>query len=418
MSNIPAMVTENPRAATPKFSGPAEEVAPGVFMHSLFVNTYALKTPQGLLLVDPGTARGAPSVHTAIRGWTNDPVHTIVYTHGHLDHAFGSKPFLAEGVVRNIVAQENCVDRFKRYSLTHGFNELINQRQFGSDKLRFPNEYDWPTLTFRDGLVQRMGDLEIRYRAAKGETDDHCYVWVPEKSYLFSGDLVVWRSPNCGNPQKVQRYPVEWAEALEEMAALDAEWLFPGHGLVVHGRAEVRRVLTETARYLRHIIDQVVPLLNAGKSPEEIVAAVESDPELAQRPYLLELYDHPKFIVRNLIRRWGGWWNGVAADLFPASSARQAEEIAALAGGVSALVARGRALLDSGDLEMACHLAEWANRAAPADGAALELKRDAYARRGADTKNLMAQGIYRGAMNEALVALGQEKAQKAGGYSL
>ncbi len=97
MSNTPAMVTENPLAAKPKFSGPAEEVAPGVFMHSLFVNTYALKTPKGLLLIDPGTARGAPSVHAAIRGWTDEPAHTIVYTHGHLDHAFGGRPFLAEG---------------------------------------------------------------------------------------------------------------------------------------------------------------------------------------------------------------------------------------------------------------------------------------------------------------------------------
>ncbi len=412
------MVTDDPLRAKPRFSGPAEEVAPDVFMHALFVNTYAMKTPDGLLLIDPGTARGAPSVHAAIRGWTDDPVHTIVYTHGHLDHAFGAKPFLAEGAVRNIVAQENCAERFRRYSLTHGYNQLINQRQFGSDKLRFPDEYDWPTITFRDSLAQRMGDVELRYRAAKGETDDHCYVWVPARSYLFCGDLVVWRSPNCGNPQKVQRYPVEWADALEEMAGLGADWLFPGHGLVVKGRDAVRQVLTETARYLRHIVDQVLPRLNAGQSPDEIFHAVESDPELAARPYLLELYDHPKFIVRNLIRRWGGWWNGVAADLFPATLERQAAEIAALAGGVGALVARGRALLAAGDLELACHVAEWAIRAAPRDRAALELKRDAYDKRFAATGNLMAQGIYRGAMNEALVALGQDKAQKAGGYSL
>lgn len=418
MSKTPEMVTEDPLRAKPRFSGPAEEVAPGVFMHALFVNTYAMKTDDGLLLIDPGTARGAASVHTAVRGWSADRVHTIVYTHGHLDHAFGGKPFLAEGGVRNIVAQENCAERFRRYALTHGYNELINQRQFGSDKLRFPNDYDWPTIAFRDSLAQRMGDLEIRYRAAKGETDDHCYVWIPERSYLFCGDLIVWRSPNCGNPQKVQRYPVEWAEALEEMAGLGAEWLFPGHGLVIRGRDAVRQVLTETARYLRHIIDQVLPRLNAGQSPDEIFHAVSSDPELAARPYLYELYDHPKFIVRNLIRRWGGWWNGVAADLFPATLARQAAEIAALAGGVPALVARGRALLAADDLELACHVAEWAIRAAPADVGALELKRDAYEKRFAATGNLMAQGIYRGAMNEALVALGQEKAQKAGGYSL
>jgi len=145
----------------------------------------------------------------------------------------------------------------------HGWNARINQRQFSTPQPIFPDQFDWPTLTFRDSLTQKLGDLEVRYYAAKGETDDHCYVWIPERSYLFTGDLIVWVSPNCGNPQKVQRYPVEWAEALERMASLDAEWLFPGHGLVVHGKAAVRMVLTDTARYLRVIVDQVLIRLNA-----------------------------------------------------------------------------------------------------------------------------------------------------------
>ncbi len=418
MTEEQTMVTSDPLHATPRFSGPAQQVAPGVFMHPVFVNTYAVQTPAGRLLIDPGTTRGAASVHAAIRGWSADAVHTAVYTHGHLDHAFGLKPFLDEGTRPHIVAQENCPARFRRYSLTHGYNEIINRRQFGSDNVQFPQTYDWPTLTFRDSLVQRMGDLEIHYHAAKGETDDHCYLWLPQRGYLFCGDLIIWRSPNCGNPQKVQRYPVEWAEALEKMAALDAEWLFPGHGLLIKGREAVRRVLTETAQYLRGIIDQVLPRLNAGEAPDDIFHAVTSDPELASRPYLLELYDHPKFIVRNLIRQWGGWWNGNAADLFPATAGRQAAEIATLAGGVGALVTRGRALIASGDLELASHVAEWASRAAPANHEAQTLKRDVYEQRVAVTRNLMAQGIYRGAMNEARLALGEDRAQRLGSFTL
>jgi glyoxylase-like metal-dependent hydrolase (beta-lactamase superfamily II) len=418
MTDERSMLTDDPLNARPRFSGLAQEVAPDVFMHALFVNTYAVRTPAGLLLIDPGTARGAPLVHAAIRGWCGDPVHIAVYTHGHLDHAFGLKPFLDEGAWPHIVAQENCPARFHRYKLTHGYNEIINRRQFGNDRIRFPDTFEWPTLTFRDSLVQRMGDLEIRFSAAKGETDDHCYIWLPQRGYLFCGDLIVWRSPNCGNPQKVQRYPVEWAEALEKMAALDAEWLFPGHGLAIKGRDAVRRVLTETAQYLRGIIDQVLPRLNAGEAPDDIFHAVTSDPELASRPYLLELYDHPKFIVRNLIRQWGGWWNGNAADLFPATAGRQAAEIAALAGGVGVLVARGRDLLAKEDIELASHVAEWAARAAPADPGALALKRDVYERQMAATGNLMAQGIYRGAMNEARAALGEERMERPGAFTL
>jgi alkyl sulfatase BDS1-like metallo-beta-lactamase superfamily hydrolase len=191
------------------------------------------------------------------------------------------------------------------------------------------------------------------------------------------------------------------------MAGLDAEYLFPGHGLAIRGRDAVRKVLNDTARYLRVIVDQVLELMNAGRTPEEIFHAVEPDPDLATRPYLSPFYDHPKFIVRNLLRLWGGWWNGNAADLLPSTWDAQAREIAALAGGVDALVARGRALLEQGDARLAAHVAEWATRAAPDHAAAQQLKRDVYQRRLMEESSLMAQGIYRAAMNDARAALGE-----------
>lgn len=408
MSATSPMVTTNPLRAQPRLYAAPHELTAELFMHPAFVNTYALRTPVGLLVIDPGLTQLAGSVHGAVRGWSDAPLHTAVYTHGHVDHAFGLRPFLDAGERPQIIAQENCPQRFRRYRMTNGWNACINQRQFGLPQPYFPKSFDWPTLTFRDTLVQRLGDLEVRYYAAKGETDDHCYVWIPAQRYLFTGDLIIWQAPNCGNPQKVQRYPLEWANALEAMAGLDAEWLFPGHGLVVHGAAAVRMVLTETARYLRVIIEQVLERMNAGQTPDEIFHAVEPDRELASRPFLQANYDHPKFIVRNLLRLWGGWWNGNAADLLPAPLPAQAAQIADLAGGVPALVQRGRRLLEAGDAVLASHVAEWATRAAPDDRNAQTLKRDVYARRLAEAGALMAQGIFRAAMNDAKRALGEE----------
>jgi glyoxylase-like metal-dependent hydrolase (beta-lactamase superfamily II) len=343
-----------------------------------------------------------------------------VYTHGHADHAFGLRAFLAAGERPDIIAQENCAARFKRYDALHGLNARINQRQFGLPKPMFPRHFDWPTTYVREHLARPFGDLTLELHAARGETDDALWVWVPERRYLFTGDLVIWQAPNCGNPQKVQRYPEEWADALDAMAGCDAEWLFPGHGLAVHGRDAVRMVLTETSRYLRVIVEEVRRRMNAGETPDEIFHAVEPDPELATRPFLRATYDHPKFIVRNLLRLWGGWWNGNAAELLPASPARQAEEIAALAGGVDKLIARGRALLDGGDATAAAHLAEWATRAAPSDRDAQAFKRDVYARRLDEAESLMARGIFRAAMHDAQRALGEEPTStvEAAGMSL
>jgi nickel-dependent lactate racemase len=55
---------------------------------------------------------------------------------------------------------------------------------------------------------------------------------------------------------------------------------------------------------------------------------------------------------------------------------------------------------------LASHLAEWATRAAPDDAAAQRLKRDVYERRLAEAHALMAQGIFRAAMNDAKKKLG------------
>jgi glyoxylase-like metal-dependent hydrolase (beta-lactamase superfamily II) len=404
----PRMLTRDPLHAQVRLFEPPEALTPDVLIHASFVNSYAVKTPEGLMLIDPGLTHNSRSVHEAVRAWSDAPLHTAVYTHGHADHAFGLRAFLEAGDTPEIVAQENVQARFDRYALTWGLNAHINQRQFSLPAPLFPKHFDPPTVTYRDELVRDYGGLEVRFHAARGETDDATWVWIPARKHLFVGDLIIWNAPNCGNPQKVQRYPVEWAEALETMAGLGAEWLFPGHGLAVAGEAAVRQVLTETARYLRVLIDQVLERINAGQTPEEIFHAVLPDPELATRPYLRPLYDHPKFIVRNLLRLWGGWWNGNAADLLPAPWSEQAAEIARLAGGVDAVVARGRALLEAGESVLAAHLAEWATRAAPEDREAQALKRDVYDRRLSEEPSLMGKGIYRAASNDARAVLGDE----------
>jgi hypothetical protein len=81
-------------------------------------------------------------------------------------------------------------------------------------------------------------------------------------------------------------------------------------------------------------------------------------------------------------------------------------------------VARGRRLLAAGDVNLATHLAEWATRAEPKDAEAQRLKRDVYARRLEEAEALMAQGIFRAAMNDARVALGEAPLPPAGPVSL
>jgi glyoxylase-like metal-dependent hydrolase (beta-lactamase superfamily II) len=77
---------------------------------------------------------------------------------------------------------------------------------------------------------------------------------MPDGSGLFVGDFVIWNFPNAGNPQKVQRYPIEWAAALRDMAAHGPELLLPAHGLPIEGRERIARVLDDIAGALERLV--------------------------------------------------------------------------------------------------------------------------------------------------------------------
>ncbi len=119
-----------------------------------------------------------------------------------------------------VVAHQDVNPRFDRYCLTAGYNAVINQRQFRIPGLQWPTDYRRPDTTYVDRHDLVVGGLAVELHHARGETDDHTWVWVPERRTLCTGDLFIWCTPNAGNPQKVQRYARDWAVALRVMADL------------------------------------------------------------------------------------------------------------------------------------------------------------------------------------------------------
>jgi glyoxylase-like metal-dependent hydrolase (beta-lactamase superfamily II) len=382
-----------------------DEVAPGVAMVSSFANVAAVDTGAGLCLVDTGSAFTAGAVRDVLQGWSSERATTAVYTHGHIDHCMGTGVFEADGPVE-VIAHEATNDRFDRYVRTAGYNGVINQRQFRAPNLRWPTEYRRADRTFRDELAVDLGGDRAELHHARGETDDHTWVWWPGRRVLCTGDLIIWCSPNAGNPQKVQRYALEWAEALRAMAALEPEVLLPGHGLPIAGAADCRMVLEDTAELLESLVGQTLALMNDGARLDDILHTVQPPAELVAKPYLRPIYDEPEFVVRNAWRLYGGWYDGNPARLHPPADAVLATEVAALAGGAGTLAARALAAADAGDLRLAGQLAEWAAQAAPDDHAVHEARAEVNRRRRDDATSLMARGIYTWAEDESRNRLG------------
>ncbi|HVK75961.1 MAG TPA: MBL fold metallo-hydrolase, partial [Kofleriaceae bacterium] len=65
-------------------------------------------------MIDAGGVLAAGDVHRELRAWTDSPLDTAVYTHGHVDHVFSVPMFEAEArdVTPRVIAHENVPRRF------------------------------------------------------------------------------------------------------------------------------------------------------------------------------------------------------------------------------------------------------------------------------------------------------------------
>ena len=316
-----------------------------------------------VVMVDTGTPQvfGEWAVQE-LRRFSQAPIRIVIYTHGHIDHAFNLGPVLADAARRGyprpqVIAHRRILARFTRYQRLAGHTTYINRINFGTppDTVIVP-EFYYPDTLIDAGLSLRVGDMTLELRTGVGETDDAVWLTIPERRLLFAGDFLLWCFPNIGNPFKVQRYTEGWAQALEEMAALDVEAAAPGHGPPVAGRAAVRDMLLETARALRTLHDEVVRRLNAAQPFEQILAEVKLPADLAAKPYLAPIYGSPVYTVHALLREYAGWYDYNPSHLHPSPTRDIAAEVVALCG-AGPLLERASSLA-SADPQLALHLVD------------------------------------------------------------
>ncbi len=394
-----------------------DEILDGVLFYKGIASANTIDTGDGLVMLDTGALNDVKPLYEAVRRWRPDaPLIAAVFSHHHVDHIFGVAPFEREAAERRfprplVYGHEGLGPNFDRYKKTRGWNAAINIRQFAIpfDRFEWPAEYRYPDVMYKDRLTFRRGDLTFQLHGARGETDDATWTWIPERKILAPGDLFIWAAPNAGNPQKVQRYCGEWAAALRTMSALDAETMLPGHGMPIFGAERVRQALDDTAELLESLEAQTLTLMNAGVPLDHVLHEVQIPRHLLEKPYLRPVYDHPQFILRNIWRLYGGWYDGEPDNLLPAPRADQAREWVALAGGIAPVLDRVRKLRDEGKLQLASHLVEYAVIADPSP-AVHALRQEIYEARSKLEESSMARNI----LGHAARASAQGKRDLAG----
>ncbi len=384
----------------------AEEIQDGMLYYKGLAGVTAIDTGESLVMLDTGAKFDSQAVHEQVRAWRSDlPLAAAVFSHHHVDHIFGVGPFEQEAAEQKkprtiVYGHEAIPAHFDRYKKMPGWNGSLNARQFiqrigpVGQRIPWPEEFRYPDVTFRDLLTFSEGDYTFELHHTRGECEDSVWAWVPELQLLAPGDLFIWAVPNAGNPQKVQRWVGEWAAGLREMSALGAELLIPGHGFPIFGADRIHQALTDTAALLETIEEQTIALMNTGASLDTVLHSVEIPQDALEKPYLRPVYDHPQFLIRNVWRFNGGWYDGEPDNILPAPRAEQAREWVDLAGGLAPVLERAKKLLSEGNVRLACHVIEYAAHAEPGSKETHELRTEIYEARAKLQMSSMARGVF------------------------
>jgi len=105
------------------YLGPSKLVTPGVVFLPAFANVSAFDCGDAVLVIDTAQQARTPRVLQDLRdNYLQAPIGTVVYTHGHVDHATGGQAILDHSAARGdqrprFIAHKALPARFDRYKL-------------------------------------------------------------------------------------------------------------------------------------------------------------------------------------------------------------------------------------------------------------------------------------------------------------
>lgn len=381
----------------------------------------------GLIIVDPGQSMpGARRIREAFEKITDKPVKAIIYTHGHGDHTNGARAFVDEGANVQIWARSNFGSELRlvaerglqggvRPANTQGF-DLPPEQKIGIG-IAIPPDRRPQGNMMQDGMRRRgqgqprqgprgmippthkfseerktveIAGVKLELVAAPGETSDQLYVWFPKEKVVFAGDNFYQSWPNVYPLRGTARRDMQdWADSIDKMVRERPLHVVGGHTRPMLNNAA--EVLTNYRDALRYVYDELVKGAKEFKTPDELVAEIQLPEHLAKLDYLGDYYGSVEGAIRDTYVQRFGWFDGDPLNLHRESPRKQSERMAALAGGVDALMKKAKEAMASGDELGAAQLAQHVMRLRPNDPEPKLLMADALAVIGERTFNAPAR---------------------------
>ena len=184
------------------------------------------------LVIDTrGDERQGAELAAAVRAVTTDPW-TVVLTHAHFDHAFGTAAFLPCPVF----AHRGCAIELAERPEEYREGQVRRYRDAGqraAAEALAQARVVVPEQTVVDERVLDVGGREVRLaHFCAGHTGHDLVVWVPDERVVFAGDLVERGEAGSFSAESFGSDMVlaDWPTALAGILELGARVVVPGHG--------------------------------------------------------------------------------------------------------------------------------------------------------------------------------------------